>query len=159
MKLFISHAIKDKEFLKMLQRDLEFYNIELFIAKHYEDLERDITDKIKYMIDQSDAALIILTKNGFNSSFVQQEIGYLVKSKKPYLQLIEPEIRNKITGFNYGKGGIDLDIENPDLTIAKVRKSLLNYWTKKKQKDKEQTMKVLGVLAITIAVLAAIERS
>jgi hypothetical protein len=133
MKLFISHAIRDKQLLKKLKINLEPYGIKLLIAEHFEDLEDDVTEKIEKLIETSDAALILLTENGFNSVFVQQEIGYIKKANKPYLQLIQKGI--KIKGFNYAKGGIELDPENPEIALRKSRKALLDHW-KKMQNEK-----------------------
>jgi hypothetical protein len=128
MKLFISHAIRNKQLLETLRINLEPYGIELLIAEHFEDLENDVTRKIENLIEVCDIALILLTEEGYNSVFVQQEIGYLLKAKKPYLQLIQKGIQ--IKGFNYGKGGIELDPENHEIAISKTRKILLNYWQK-----------------------------
>ncbi len=137
MKIFISHAIIDQALIKSIKQTLEPHSLTLFIAEHYVDLKQSITEKIEKMIRQSDVALILLTENGFNSKFVQQEIGYIKSLRKPYLQLVQTGIENKITGFNYGRDYISLDLNQPNIALEKVKNALLNYW-KKQQKRRRQ---------------------
>jgi hypothetical protein len=180
MKIFVSHAIKDNKLINDLKLSLEPHGLKLLIAEHHSDVNfATITDKIEKIIASSDVALFLLTDNGFNSNFVQQEIGYVKSLKIPYLQVIEKGIENKITGFNYGKGYIEYSPNEPQVTIDKIKRSLINYWNKQqlikqeqikkeqtkqlqvmlqRQKEEEQAMKVgLGVLA-GVLVLAMISK-
>jgi hypothetical protein len=140
MKLFISHAIRNKQLLEKLKINLEPYGIQLLIAEHFEDLENDVTKKIENLIEVCDVALILLTEEGYKSVFVQQEIGYFQKAKKPYLQLIQKGIQ--IKGFNYAKGGIELDPERPEIALSKTRKTLLDYWEKKENERINKIRKI-----------------
>lgn len=141
MKIFISHALVDQELIKGIKQSLEPHGLTLFIAEHYEDIERTITEKIENMIKQSDIALILLTKNGYKSVFVQQEIGYIQSQKKPYLQVVQTGLEKKIKGFNYGRGYVLLDPKQPNLALEKVKRSLLSYW---KKKDEEHRQKLVS---------------
>lgn len=134
MKIFISHAIKDAELIKNIKDYLEPHNIELLIAEHYVDTQNTITHKIENMIKVCDVALFLLTENGFNSYFVQQEIGYIQSLKKPMLQLVQIGLEDKISGFIYGKDYIPYDLEKPDLALGKTKRILLEYWRKAEQK-------------------------
>ncbi len=138
MKIFISHALADRDLIKSVKQTLEPHGLTLFIAEHYEDLERTITDKIENMIKQSDVALILLTKNGYKSVFVQQEIGYIKSLEIPYLQVVQTGFEKKIKGFNYGKGYVLFDPEQPNLALDKVKRSLLTYWQKKDEKRRQK---------------------
>lgn len=170
MKIFVSHAIKDNKLINKLKSALEPHGLKLLIAEHYSDIEYStITDKIENMIKTSNVALFLLTKNGFNSKFVQQEIGYIKSLKIPSLYVVEKGIEKEITGFNYGKGYIQYSPDELQTTIDKIKRSFLNHWkhleAKKqeqiklkqvkqrqlmlqKQKEQEQELKVgLGILA------------
>jgi len=168
MKIFVSHAIKDSNLINDLKSALEPRGLQLLIAEHHSDINYStVTDKIEKMINTSNIALILLTNNGFNSNFVQQEIGYIKSAKIPYLQIIEKGLEKKITGFNYGKGYIEYSPESPQTTIDKIKQSLLDHWIKqiqfeiaqinqkkaidlklKQQKEQEQALKIgLGLLA------------
>lgn len=137
MKIFVSHALIDHDLIHGIKKTLEPHGITLFLAEHYEDLERKITEKIENMIRISDVALILLTENGFNSNFVQQEIGYINSLKKPYLQLVQVGIEKKITGFNFGKDYILYDPNLPQEALDKMTRAILVYWKQVEQKRLE----------------------
>jgi len=170
MKIFVSHAMKDAKLINDLKLVLEPHGLKLLIAEHHSDIDYStITEKIEKMIASSDVALFLLTNDGFNSIFVQQEIGYIKSLKMPSLQLIEKGLEKRITGFNFGKGYIEYSPSEPQVAIDKIKRSLLSHWNKqqlikqeqskqipvkqlqvmvKKQKEEEQMMKVgLGILA------------
>ena len=139
MKIFVSHAIKDNKLINELKSVLEPHGLELLIAEHYSDIDHStISEKIEKMIKSCNVALFLLTKNGFNSKFVQQEIGYIKSSKIPYLQIIEKGIEKEITGFNYGKGYIEYSSDEPQLALDKIKRALLNYWKQLEVKKQEQ---------------------
>ncbi|HHT9146121.1 MAG: toll/interleukin-1 receptor domain-containing protein [Candidatus Brocadiaceae bacterium] len=140
MKIFISHSLADHEIISGVKDTLEPHGVTLFIAEHYQDLERTITEKIENMIRQCDVALILLTRNGYNSHFVQQEIGYIKSQNKPYLQVIQLGYEKKIKGFNYGKGYVPFDPTQPHIALEKVKRSLLTYWQKKNEKQRQRTL-------------------
>jgi nucleoside 2-deoxyribosyltransferase len=117
MKVFISHALTDQDILKRIKETLEPHGLQLNIAEHYVDIERSITQKIENMIIQSDIALILLTQNGFNSHFVQQEIGYIKSLNKPFIQVVQSGFENKIKGFNYGHDYFELDPNHPNIVL------------------------------------------
>lgn len=136
MNVFVSHAIQDRKLISQLNSRLNPLGVRLLIAEHCSDIQfQTITEKVKALIKHCDVALVCLTKNGFNSAFVQQEIGYLVNSNKPYLQIVEKGLEKKITGFNYGKGYVLLDQTNPLAAISKVA-NLLTPIRKKMMQDK-----------------------
>ncbi len=134
MKIFVSHSLSDSELLGKIRNTIEIYGIELLIAEHVQDLENTSTEKIEQMIIESDIAILMLTENGLNSNFVQQEIGYIKSLKKPFLQLVQSGFENKISGFNYGRDFIVYDPENPEDAISKVKTEILRYWNEKKIK-------------------------
>lgn len=138
MNIFVSHAIKDNKLINDLKIALEPHGLNLLIAEHHSDIEHStVTDKIEQLISSSDVALFLLTKNGFDSNFVQQEIGFIKASNIPYLQVIEDGIEKKITGFNYGKGYIKYSPEEPAITIEKIMTFLLDYLKEVKHKRQE----------------------
>lgn len=155
MKIFISHSLKDKSLVNGIKSLLEPHGLILLIAEHYLGLTGTISQKIKTMIDNCDVALIVLTENGFNSNFVQQEIGYINSANKPYLQLVQKGLQRNVTGFNYGKDMIVFDPRNPTAKLNQTRDILLNFWQQKihynnqqEQERKESNAKAaLGILA------------
>lgn len=134
MKIFVSHSLKDQQLINDLKRKLEPLGIVLAIAEHHIDLKQTITSKIEQLISQSDIALFLLTQEGNNSNFVQQEIGYIKKCGKPSLIVVQKGYESKVTGFIYGHDHIIYDPTQPDTTLEKIKEVLLKYWRQVEQK-------------------------
>jgi len=164
MKIFISHSIKDINLINAIKQILEPYGITLFIAEHYLNLVGNVTQKIQYMIDNCDLALVVLTEHGFNSNFVQQEIGFIHRANKPSINLVEKGLETMLTGFIYGNDMILFDPKNPYPELNKTRNILLNHWEriqqevffkKLEEQQKNNAKAVFGFLA-GIFILGAI---
>lgn len=147
MKIFVSHAISDQTFIHGLKNKLEPFGITLFVAEHYQELQYSITEKIETMIRQCDVALILLTDKGFNSNFVQQEIGYIKSCNKPSLKVVQVGIENKLTGFIYGHDYLSHDPDQPEKTLEKIKAILLQYWNIENERKSKETKIGLGILA------------
>ncbi len=137
MRIFISHAIVDKALIQSMSEMLRPYGITLLVAEHFIDLNNSVTDKIERMIRTCDLGIVLLTRSGFDSKFVHQEIGYLKAMKKPVLQIVESSVSGKITGFFYGRDRIVLDPDNPDEALKKIKNIILRYWDKKQSQMKK----------------------
>ncbi len=147
MKIFISHAISDKELIKNIQTTLLPSGINLFIAEHHQEFNTTITEKIENMIRQSDFAIFLLTKNGFNSKFVQQEIGFVHSIKKPYMQLVEIGLQKEIAGFNFGRDYLEFNPSQPEPTLTQMRDHLLRFWKEKQDRINRNKMELERALA------------
>jgi hypothetical protein len=130
MKVFVSHSMKDQSILLGIKYTLNSHGIQLFIAEHEVDMQNSITEKIKRMIDSSHVGLILLTKNGIKSGFVREEIGYLEAKRIPSLIILEKGVEKEYGGFKYGHDYIELDTDYPDMTIEKVKRTLLRHWNR-----------------------------
>jgi len=163
MKIFVSHAISDKAMIESYKKNFEPHGITLLIAEHYVSLDMNITSKIEKLIQSCDLALFLLTESGFNSSFVQQEIGYVKSLKKPILQVIQIGVEKKLSGFTHGYDYVPFDPTNPEESELKVKQILIKHSNSierkrvktlklKKQliedrlaKEKEEAQKKLGL--------------
>ena len=136
MKVFLSHSIADKDLVTTFKNSCGKHGLQLLVAEHVVSVDNTITDKIESMIMESKVALFLLTTNGNNSKFVQQEIGYVQREKKPALYIVQKG--NDVTGFAYGRDFIELDVERPDLAIKKAINRLLQHWNKLKETEKKE---------------------
>ena len=154
MKVFLSHAISDKLLINHLKRSCDKNGLQLLIAEHTTSVSRTITEKIKNLIANSEIALFLLTKQGTNSKFVQQEIGYIESLQKPALFIVEKGEQKFITGFAYGKDFIELDTENPDIAIKKAIARLITHWQKinaMKEKERENAaLFIAGLIGLVL---------
>ena len=161
MKVFVSHSMKDQTFLEGIQKNLNKHGLQLLLAEHEIDMRNSISEKIKAMIDNCHVGLVLFTKNGMESGFVREEIGYLEGKNKPTLIVLEKGLKPELGGFKYGCDYIDLDPEQPELTIEKIKHTLLNYWKnaidhrnkaiareeERRKKEEKNALIALGVLA------------
>jgi TIR domain len=155
MKVFLSHAIIDKDLIRALKNRCSKNGLQLLIAEHTIGLNKTITEKIELMIRESKIALFLLTANGNESKFVQQEIGYVQSLKKPALYIVQKG--KQITGFAYGRDYIELDPENPDEAIKKAISKLLAHW-KKLQEIEIEERKNAGLFIAAIVAFALIAK-
>ena len=124
MKIFVSHSIKDKKFLDNLQNMIKGHDLELLIAEHEFATDHTVTDKIKNLINQSDIGIVLLTKNGINSGFVREEIGFLEAKKKRTIMAIAKGLEKEYGGFKYGVDYVEIDPKNPEKSLEKIKKIL-----------------------------------
>lgn len=139
MKVFISHSMMDHSLLTSLQTTLVPRGIDLLIAEHKTEFSGSITDKIKGMINQSHLGLFLLTNNGIQSGFVREEMGYYEAIRKPSLLVFEKGVEKKYGGFKFGHDSVQLDPENPQIAIRKVKSALLHEWNKMYERKIELT--------------------
>ena len=159
MNVFVSHSIIDKALITQFDSALKSTGIKLIVAEHHFDVERTVTEKIKDQIRSADFALILLTKNGFDSKFVQQEIGFINSQKMPFIQLVEKGIEKQITGFNFGREYISYDRESPEKSIEKTKDEMIKFLTRKRKKEqikKTEEQKTNNQLKIGLGILASL---
>ena len=150
MKVFLSHSIKDKQLILKMKAHCQAKGMQLLVAEHSISLNKSITEKIKAMIKESQVVVFLMTKNGFNSKFVQQEIGYVESLGRARLFIVEKGQQQQITGFHFGHDYIELDPINPNIAIKKAINRLLLHWSKliqiKKKQEKDAALVIASVV-------------
>jgi hypothetical protein len=152
MKVFISHSMKDKNLVDALHSIAASLGIEPLIAEHILDVQNTITAKIQSMILDSDLVLVVLTREGFNSTFVQHEVGFAT-GKKPILILVEKGYESKMSGFVYGRDYVSIDPWNPQPAFEQIRSVLTSQ---KQQKEEQKRTEQLILLAVGVLFFAAL---
>lgn len=153
MKIFISHSLKDKDLLNEITERSKIDGIEFLIAEHILEFDKTISQKIKNLIDQCDVGLILLTKNGLDSHFVGEEIGYLEAKGKLIIRVIEKGLHSQYSGFKFGSDFIELNPEDPNLAQQQLLEVLLRH------KDVIESIRNAWVIAgIVILFLALTEK-
>lgn len=87
MKVFISHALKDKDIAFSFSRILHNHKISTSYDQAYSLNEPAlnafrIVDNLRSSLDSSDAIVAILSKNSFSSMWVRQEIDEALFNEK-----------------------------------------------------------------------------
>jgi hypothetical protein len=93
--LFVSHATADGAVLTWVTAQIEAMGIHPYLAEHDPQPGRNLGDKVIAAINDSDAMLVLLTRQGFESTFVQQEIGAARHAGKPILALVDQAILDR----------------------------------------------------------------
>jgi len=127
MKIFVSHSLVDKELLESIQKTLSASGMQLLIAEHILELNVTISEKIKRMINLCDVGLVLLTRNGINSHFISEEIGYLEAKSKLIIRVIEKGYTSQYSGFKYGMDFIELDTLDPNKAINLITDILIKH--------------------------------
>ena len=136
-KIFISHSFDDNEWIDdYLTGVVTNLGAKYLKAEHNFLLSNqgNVSDKIAGLIDSSDAVLAILSEKGNASKFVQQEIGYAYKAKKPVIALIETQDKEiELPGFLYGKDAIKYkDMTELNNLKDYLKKIISATWDQKK---------------------------
>lgn len=152
MKIFVSHSIKDKKILENLQNIIAGHNLELLIAEHEFEPNHTITEKIKKLIEKADIGLVLLTKDGINSGFVREEIGYLEAKKIKTIMVIEKGKHKEYGGFKYGVDFIEMDPAEPDQALEKIKK-IFHQEYKRITNEKQSSNGILIIIGIVLGVL------
>ena len=110
-----------------------------------------LPEKIKNLILQSHCVLTILTRNGLNSTFVQQEIGFALGKNKPVIPLVDKDIHAEELALLQGMQYISINWNDLESSFSK-----LHNWVYNLKKNKEETDMLLLFGGITILALIII---
>lgn len=145
MKVFVSYSTKDIHIVEKLKKIIE-PEVEVYVATHDVQPGNVLWQKIETSIKKSNYVVAIMTKNGYRSEMVQQEIATAKAHKIPVVPIIEEGVDPKgvLAGIEYLK----LDKRHPDQAL----KDASTYLRKlKKQEDNKLIVSlVLASLAIII---------
>lgn len=117
MNVFISHSLEDKVLLKaIVERIKEWGHTPKYTEA--ETVAGYVTEKVHRLIDESEFTLLLYTKKAEHSQFVNQEIGYIHKSKKPIFVIKEENVQ--LSGFIYSNDYTQINDKGIDLSGLKM---------------------------------------
>ena len=135
-KVFISHSTKDEELVEYISTVLTNYGITPIIATKVRSIPpTTISKKVQELIDSCQAVLAILTINGIQSPWVQQEIGYCIKSGKPIVSLVDSRIHPEKLAFLQGSEHVIMDRRNIEEAVHQTAQWLYHLKIKKEKSD------------------------
>jgi len=143
-KVFISHSTQDRGLVISLANLLSKFGLKVSVAEWYLAPGERIDKKVLEQIQKSDCVIVLLTQNGIRSNWVQQEIGYSLKSKKTVIPIVEKGIDSKDLAALQGREYIEYDPSQPQQALIKTSTYVKSLKLKKEKQEK--TLLVLGVL-------------
>lgn len=150
-KVFISHSTRDQQLVIMLANLLTKFNIEVSVAEWYLIPGERLDKKVFSEIEKSNCMVILLTKKGIRSNWVQQEIGYAMKSKIPIIPIVEKGVKPKELGSLQGKEYIEYDPSKPQQALVKASTYVKSL--KLKKEDQEKALLVTGGIVAFLLLL------
>jgi len=112
--VFISHSSRDAEVVDGLRRLLDAAGIRAYVATNDNKAGTNLGGKIERQIDLCRAVVALITPDSSTSTFVQQEIGYARRARKPIIPVVHDESRDVDLAFLKGMEFIPFSPETPD---------------------------------------------
>jgi hypothetical protein len=82
MKVFVSHNHKDKEIVRKLADDLRRQGVEVWLDEELIAPGEPWAEKLGYAVEQSDAVLVVMSRNTSDSQWQTSEIAFAVAAQK-----------------------------------------------------------------------------
>lgn len=155
-RVFISHSTRDRGIVISLSNLLSRFGIEVFVAEWYLTPGESLDKKVFTQIEKADCLVILLTKNGMRSNWVQQEIGYALKARKLIIPLVEKGTNFQDLGALQGKEYIEYDPLQPEEAFLKA--STYVKPLKLKKEEKEKTLLIAGSILALLLLLSGGEK-
>lgn len=128
---------------------LSEFGVEVSVAEWYLIPGQPIDRKVFRQIDDSDCIVVLLTRDGVRSTWVQHEIGYALVKPKLLLPLVEKGTDPTDLGALAGKDYIEYDPHRYDAALITAS----TYVKSLKLKKEEQAKALLvagGILAFLL---------
>jgi len=110
--------------------------------------------KIKKQIRDADFVVVLLTRNGIRSTWVQQEIGIAVNAEKPIIPIVEQGTQPGDLAALQGREYIEYDPRYPGQALAKVIRYLNSQRLQKKEQEKWRLI-AAGIIGLFVLLLLA----
>ncbi len=143
-RVFISHSAQDQGLVISLANLLSKFGVEVFVAEWYLTPGERLDKKVFEQIKKSDCIVVLLTRNGMRSSWVQQEIGYSLQRDKPVIPMVEKGIEPKDLAALQGREYIEYDRYQYQQALSKLSTYVKSL--KLRKEEKEKVLLVLGGL-------------
>jgi hypothetical protein len=155
-RVFISYSTRDQRLVIALANILSKFGIDVSVAEWYlspgERLDKKVFDKI----EKSDCVVALLTKNGIRSNWVQQEIGYGLKSGKTLIPIVEKGTASADLAALQGREYIKYDPYQPQQALIKTSTYVKSL--KLKKEEREKTLLIAGGIIAFLLLLSGGER-
>jgi len=141
-KVFISHSTCDQWLVMTLANILSKFGVQVFVAEWYLAPGEKLSKKVFTQIENSNCVIALLTQNGIRSNWVQQEIGFALKTKRLLIPLVEKGLAAKELGALQGTDYIEYDPSYPKEAL--VRTSTYVKSLKLRKDEEEKTLLIAG---------------
>lgn len=124
IEVFLSHATNDTEHVGLVYEQIKALGISVYLAEHDPKPGTLLAQKVRDAIHRCQAVVVLITTTSLNSAYVQQEVGIAHECGKPLVPIVEKGIDTRQLGILQGVEYLELDLERPAETMAKITASL-----------------------------------
>ena len=148
MKLFLSHATLDAALVDLVKTRLEPLGVTVYAAEHDNKAGEDVHDKVRAEIRVCDLMVVLLSRDGHSSVYVQQEIGFGLAEGKMVIPIVSPEVEKADHGLLGNTEYIVLNESEPasGLQLLGQRIEELSKQHTQLQRQKDDLLFVAGML-------------
>ena len=151
-KVFISHSTRDQGLVIALAKTLLKYGAKVFVAEWSLTPGKPFDRKVFQQIDNSHCVVVLLTRNGMRSNWVQHEIGYALKAgfgkDRPLIPLVEKGVELKDLGALRGRDHVKYDPDHPQQAL--IRTATYVQSLKFKKEKQEKALLTAGILTFLL---------
>ncbi|MDI6704231.1 MAG: toll/interleukin-1 receptor domain-containing protein [bacterium] len=155
-KVFISHSTQDRGLVIAFTKLLAKFGVEVFVAEWYLTPGEHLDRKVFTQIEKADCMVVLLTKNGMRSNWVQQEIGYGIKTRKPLIPLVEKGTDPGNLAALQGREYIEYDPFKPEQAL--IRTSTYVSSLKLRKEEQEKTLLIAGGILALFLLLSEVKK-
>jgi len=153
-KVFISHSTQDQGLVISLANLLSKFGVEVFVAEWYLSPGERLDTKVFGQIEKSDCVVVLLTRNGIRSNWVQQEIGYSLKNpNRPLIPVVEKGIDPRELAALQLRDYVEYDPAQYQQALMKLSTYVGSL--KLKKGEQEKTLLVVGGLLAFLLLVSA----
>lgn len=153
-KVFISHSTQDQGLVISLANLLSKFGVEVFVAEWYLSPGERLDTKVFGQIEKSDCVVVLLTRNGMRSNWVQQEIGYSLKNpNRPLIPVVEKGIDPRELAALQLRDYVEYDPNQYQQALMKLSTYVRSL--KLKKEEQEKALLVVGGLLAFLLLLSA----
>jgi hypothetical protein len=166
MQLFLSHATADNELVARIHAELAPIGTVVYLAEHDNQAGANVHAKIVDALRASDLVIVLLTQAGFDSRYVQQEIGAALNAGKLVIPLVTGAVARADLGMLQGVEYIVIDEGEPAEAMKRLTDRIADLQRRREvdlQRNREadlqreqaarELMVVAGVALVVIGIV------
>ena len=128
--------------------------VDLWLAEHDPQPGQHLPTKVQQQIERCHAVMVFITEAAQASPFVQQEIGWALRAKKPIIPVVQEGISGNDLAMLQGVEYIAFDFDNPEAGKDALLGHLKALAQAKQASDDLQTaLMLIGALVLVGALV------
>ncbi len=120
MRAFISHASRDELAVDVVREQVHALGVEVYLAEHDQRAGERLSQKVEKALRESDIVIAVLTPAGYDSRYVQQELGLARGTGRLVVPLVHPAIVGEDLGLLNDIEYIVFDPSRPQEGLASL---------------------------------------